>query len=357
MDNYIKNIILTILIIALFFFSFFALKYIFIYLSPFIIAGVLASLINPAVNWLEEKIPIHRGFIVLIVLIFLISIFVVLIILGVSQLYVELNYLLRNLPDYKTIFDEFQWIVGQNNRLLEIIDELDISPQIQDMLQSNLQLLYDKLRSFIIGLINDIMTFLTKLPMILIILFLSFIASFFITRDKKIIHEFVINLFPEKWRPRLCKIQNELSTSAIGFIKAELTLISITGLISGVALSLMGYRFALIIGITAAILDLIPIIGPSLLFVPWILYNFISGNIPSGISLLVLILIMGAVRSGAEGKVMGHNLGIHPLSTMIALYIGYRTMGSIGFIIGPAYLIMIKALFQSGFFPSWEENK
>ena len=58
-------------------------------------------------------------------------------------------------------------------------------------------------------------------------------------------------------------------------------------------------------------------------------------------------IILAAIRSGSEGKIVGKSLGIYPLSTMIALYVGFRIMGIIGFIVGPAVLVLIKAFIQA----------
>ncbi len=339
---------------AVIIFSFFVLKYVYIYLSPFIIAAVLASLIDPPVNFIEKKLNIHRGFAVLFVLILVVTIMAILIILGISQAYVELNKLLQNLPDYNTIGNRLLWIINQNNRLEEFINNLDIAKSTKNMLNNNLQMLYDTVRNIIVDLINSVLTFLTKLPLILTILFLSFIATFFISRDKKLINNFIISLFPPEMKEKICKIRNELFTSAVGFIRAEIILISISGIIAGIGLAIIGNQYALIVGIGAAILDLIPIIGPGLIFVPSIIYSFLTANISGGFSLLIIYLIMSAVRSGAEGKIMGYNLGLHPLLVLIALYIGFRTMGALGFLVGPTLLIIIKAVAKADLIKLWE---
>ncbi|ACL69529.1 sporulation integral membrane protein YtvI [Halothermothrix orenii] len=327
------------------------LKYFFIYFSPFIIAAILASLINPVVDRLDEKIPVNRGLAVIIVLVLLISILVLIIILGVSQIYLELNRLLQNLPDYSTFGSKFHWIVQQNYRLQEFIQELDISPSVKDALNNNLQMIYNAIKNGLVKGINGTLNLLGKLPMLLTILFLSFIATYFISRDKDKINQFIMKLFPGELKPKVFKVEKELINSAMGFIRAELILITITGIISGVGLAIIGNHYALIIGISSALLDLIPIIGPALIFIPWIIYNMIMGNLSYAFGLLVVYTLMAAVRQGAEGKVMGDNLGVHPLATMIALYVGYRVMGMIGFIMGPAILVIIKALINAEIIP------
>jgi sporulation integral membrane protein YtvI len=338
-----RNLIITVLFIL----GIVLIRYFFIYFSPFIIATVMAFLINPIVDKFDEWIPLNRGFSVFLVLVLLISLLLIFIILGGSQIYLESNRLLRNLPDYNTFEDSFQWFMDQNNQLKLFIDNLDLSPSIKNAIDSNLQVLYNALKNGLIKIINSVLGLFGKLPHIFTILFLSFIATYFISRDKDLINDFIIKLFPGEIRSKIFRVEKELVSSAVGFIRAELILISITGIISGIGLLILGNQYALIIGISSALLDLIPIIGPALIFIPWIIYNLVVVNFSYSFKLLIIYTLMAGVRQGAEGKIMGSSLGLHPLTTMIALYVGFRTMGAIGFIIGPAILVIFKSIYRA----------
>ncbi len=342
-----KWMIRYLIIIGAMLIALFALKYVYIYFTPFIIAAILASLINPIVNYLNDKIPIHRGFIVIFVLLFLVTILVVFVIVGFSQGYLELNRLLRNLPDYKTLGNQLQWILQQNNQFNELLNNLEISEGVRTSINSNLQMIYDTIRNSLVNLINTVLGFIGMLPMIITILFLSFIATFFISRDANKIKDFMVDLFPEETHLKINKVMNQLNKSAVGYIRALIILISITGVITGIGLSILGNQYALIIAISAALLDLIPIIGPALVFYPWIIFSFLSGNISFGVALLILHLILAAVRSGSEGKIMGESLGLHPLATMISLYAGFRILGGLGILVGPSLLVVVKAIADS----------
>jgi len=323
------------------------IEYLYIYLSPFIIATILASLINPVINTLEKKFELPRGLVVLFVLVILVTLIVILVLLGISQIYLELEKLLEELPDYQTIGEQFNWFIEQNNRIHEIINNLEISESIKEVINENLQLFYDSIRNNLISLINHLLNMLRKFPLILLILFLSFIATFFISKDKDKLNRYIINFFPKKYHPKVYKFRNELIHSAMGLIRAQLILISITGTITIIGLILLNNQYAVVLGISAAILDLIPIIGPSLIFYPWILYNLVLRDFAFAFSLLLLHTIIIAIRSGTEGKIIGHSLGLHPLTTMISLYVGYRTMGAIGILVGPTILIIIKVLIKT----------
>ena len=335
-------LMLLFLVFALFF-----LRHIFIYFTPFIIAAVIASLINPIVDLLDEKIPIHRGFSVLIVLLLVVVILASFIIIGGAQIYLELNRLLRNLPDFRTIDAQIQWLAEQNQQLEYLLESWEVSEAVRESIRANIQLLYNGIRDAMISIINNILEMLTRLPSVFMILFISFIATFFISRDRDDIKSFLVNLFPEDVKPKIANVFKQLNVSAVGYIRALLILITISGTIAGVGVNLMGFEYAVIIGVTAAILDLIPIIGPALLFYPWIVVSIIYGNFAQAFSLFLLHLFLAGVRSASEGKIMGENLGVHPLATMIALFAGFRILGAIGFVVGPTFLVIIKAVTDS----------
>jgi len=328
-------------------FSLVILEHVFIYFTPFIIAAVIASLINPIVDYLDSKIPVHRGFTVLIVLFLVILILVTMLIIGGAQGYLELNRLLRNLPDYRSIDSQIKWISEQNLELENFMENWEISDAVKEAINSNLQLLYNGVRDTLVSVINSVLDFLTKLPSMFMILFIAFIATFFISRDRDSIKEFLINIFPEEIQPKIANVFTQLNRSAVGYIRAMLILITISGIVAGTGVKLMGNQYALIVGATAAILDLIPIIGPALLFYPWIVMSIIFGNFSQAFSLFLLHLFLAGVRSASEGKIMGKNLGLHPLATMTALFSGYRILGAIGFVVGPTFLVIIKAIVDS----------
>ncbi|MFP4020230.1 MAG: sporulation integral membrane protein YtvI [Halanaerobium sp.] len=340
---YVKYLLMFLFLLL----SLVVLEHVFIYFTPFIIAAVIASLINPVVDYLDKKIPIHRGFIVITVLILVVVILVTIIIIGGAQGYLELNRLLRNLPDYRSIDSQLEWLSEQNQQLETFMENWEISPAVKDAINSNLQLIYNGIRDALISIINSTLEFLTKLPSMFIILFIAFIATFFISRDRDHIKTFLVNIFPEEVQPKIANVFTQLNRSAVGYIRAMLILISISGIIAGTGVKLMGNQYALIVGTAAAVLDLIPIIGPALLFYPWIVMAVIFGNFSQAFSLFILHLFLAGVRSASEGKIMGKNLGLHPLATMIALFSGYRILGTIGFVVGPTFLVIIKAIVDS----------
>jgi sporulation integral membrane protein YtvI len=94
----------------------------------------------------------------------------------------------------------------------------------------------------------------------------------------------------------------------------------------------------------AAIIDALPLLGCGIVLIPWSVWCFIDGNISRGVILIVLQIIIYAVRQFAEPRVFGKNLGIHPIISLILLYLGYYFFGLMGLLLIPLMTVIINAL-------------
>lgn len=347
MDKTLKQMLITVIILFL---SLFIIRFLFMIFAPFIIGLILANLIEPMVQKAQEILPGSRTVAVLSVLVLIVAIVALLLVLGVSRFYVEVNEIIRSLPEYEALTEQFQTERG----LRGIMESLELSETIINTVEENIQVIFDTIRSGLLEAANFALNALSQLPLALMILFLSFVATFYISRDKERINNIIYKLFPEKWEDKVTSFKNELAGSAIGYIKAQLILISISGFITGIGLFILGSEYALSLAILAAILDLIPIIGPALIIYPWAVVSLLMGRIGFALGLVAIHLILTGVRSSAEGHVIGGNIGIHPLATLMSLFVGFRVLGVIGFLVGPVLLVLIKTSARAGLIPFWE---
>jgi sporulation integral membrane protein YtvI len=260
-----------------------------------------------------------------------------------------LNNLLNDLPDYQGFSKQLDWISERNQQLSRVIEELKIPESFKESINSNFQYFYDKAKEIIQLASSTLLGVVKKLPNFATILLISLIATFFISRDKELILEALLKPFPNKWRHKIKQVQGDIMKAGIGFIRAQILLITITTLISIIGLSILGSSYSIVVGLTGGLLDLIPVIGPSLIFIPWAIYNLIVGNVSFAIGLFILYGVMGATRQILEAKIVGRSIGIHPLAILVAMYLGVQLFGVAGFFIGPASLVVLKAVFQAGF--------
>ncbi len=109
--------------------------------------------------------------------------------------------------------------------------------------------------------------------------------------------------------------------------------------------------------IVIGVVDALPILGTGAVIIPWAVINIIMKHYSLAAALLVLYGVIVVTRQIIEPKIMGKNIGLHPLATLISLYIGMRIFGIIGILIGPLTLIVIKALQKTSIIPNWKEAK
>ena len=131
----------------------------------------------------------------------------------------------------------------------------------------------------------------------------------------------------------------------------------ISTVMAGVGLFLIGTRYWLLIAILIGILDNIPVVGPGIMFTPWVAVNVIMGSTDRAVYLTILYLVIFAVRQLSEPKIMGDSVGIHPLLMLMAIYGGIVFFGVWGIFVGPLIAILIRAATLSGLFkfPPFQE--
>ncbi len=343
-------------IILFFLLVYFFVSYMLTYILPFLFAVIIAALIEPLVTRMQGFLKLGRGPSVALCLVIIISILLILLVTGASRLFFEMDRLIRSLPEYRDAINQFE-VLWDNERLQELLEDWEFSPQLQASLEEGIEEIYATIESGIRSLFGALQASAQRVVHFITVIFLSFLATYFISKDKEFLETSIFGMVPDKWRNEAISFKNELSVSAIGYLRALFILISVTTVITIIGLEIFGLNYALVIGIVSGILDLIPIVGPGLIFVPWIIVSFFMGNFLLGFQLILLYGTMAVVRSILEPKVIGKNIGVHPVATLIALYVGLRVFGPSGVIIGPAILIITKALIRAGIVAKWKLEK
>lgn len=351
----VKLSLILLIMVSLYFFTRYFLPLFFsvsgevaVVLLPFILAGAMAILIDPIVDWLVEKKKLNRGFAVAITLSIVLLVVLLVIIYLTTHLVIELSSLYKQLIAYannilgqdQTIFDRLRYLLTNNSLPVEV----------KDTIRDNLQVGIKGLADVVSVTTNVLFGILTSLPSFVTIIIVSGLATFFISRDKKLISNFIFKVLPHRCVGPARHVINELSNALIGFFRAQAILISITGVQTIAGLYILGAKYALTLGVVVGIFDLLPVLGPGTILIPWSIFHFISGNIKFGVGLLIIYAVIAGVRQLIEPKILSENIGIHPLATIASMYIGVKVMGGWGIVLGPVLFIIgksvIKAMWQ-----------
>src|SRR5699024_4362143 len=176
------------------------------------------------------------------------------------------------------------------------------------------------------------------------------VAVFMMTKDFNHLKYHFLNIVPNKVIRKMKQIGFHFKSSVFGFMKAQIIITFISSIIVLIGLSIFQVENVLIITLTVLFVDFIPYAGIGFVFIPWIIYTFFTDQYVLTIQLAVLYIIIIVVRQLIEPRILASSVGIHPLITLMILFIGIQSLGIIGIILTPIVLIVISAIYHAGIF-------
>jgi sporulation integral membrane protein YtvI len=174
------------------------------------------------------------------------------------------------------------------------------------------------------------------------------IALFLFLLELPRLREGMYSFLKEKTAQKVQFMTSRLSFVIFGFFKAQFLVSIIIFVVSLIGLFFIKPEVALIMSLIIWVIDFIPIIGSIVILGPWALFYLITGDISHGTQLAVLAAVLLIIRRTVEPKVMGSHIGLSPLATLIAMYLGLKILGILGFVIGPLLLIAFNSAKEAG---------
>lgn len=359
MTEGVKRTLLTILRIALIILAIFLLTRLWKYIVPFIIAYFFASIIEPVVKFIENKLRIPRKIGTVFSILFVLGIIGSIIGFLISRLIKEIKAVYLNLEiNMDTITEFFNRIIDKVNDIF-----IQLPDQITDLLSKGLQDFANNLQSILGKIVDWLQASIQAamyLPQILIFIIVTLLATYFMSSDKNTIIRFLDVQIPTDWLDKTKSITKNVFTALFGWMRAQLILTSITfsELLAGFLI--IGIDNALLLAIIISLVDVLPVLGAGTVLIPWSIINLILGNAKLGLSTALLYVIILFVRQLIEPKVLGKQIGVHPLFTLAGMYIGLKLWKVPGMFIGPLAIVSLKYIFEgilkADTFKQWVER-
>ncbi|HEX3026964.1 MAG TPA: AI-2E family transporter, partial [Clostridia bacterium] len=104
-----------------------------------------------------------------------------------------------------------------------------------------------------------------------------------------------------------------------------------------------------------ALVDILPVLGTGTVMIPWAIIEMITGDVTMGLSIGVLYGVITLIRNIIEPKLVGYHIGLHPLVTLMAMFIGLSVMGVPGMFLFPITLIILKHMQDTGKIRIWKD--
>lgn len=242
-------------------------------------------------------------------------------------------------PALLQIFDTLGQLLSENPQILKIIEELIT------YLNESLSSIISAISSIGVSMLSS---FATSLPGFVVSLFFMIMSSFFFIFDYRKITSFIVRQLPDKQKHILFDIKHYLMGTGFKMIKAYMQIMSITFIELAIGLSIIGVDNAIVIAFLIAIFDIVPVLGTGGIMIPWIIVNFITGSSKLAIGLLIVYLIVTLIRNIIEPKLVGKQIGLHPLLMLLSMFIGGKLFGFLGIFILPFLMIVIINLNEQG---------
>jgi sporulation integral membrane protein YtvI len=299
---------------------------------PLLLSLVIAYKMHPIIIRLEKALPLPRGVISLLSVMIAIGI-VALVSYGIIEVIIRLvNQLNTILPAAIEELNAFY-----HTALASYHQYFNLVPkEWQGVAENSINSLVGQLASFVASLATSLVNSLTFLPNILFTFFFTLLTTYFVTRDFERVDAFkkrILDFLHSKVLYH--EIKRNVFTVLVGYLKAQLILMTITFSISLVGLSILKVNYAPLIALFVALVDALPMLGPAAIYAPWILARGLVGNIPGAISLGILYAISTLTRQTLEPKIVSTQIGVHPIITLSAMYAGIKLFGVFGIILGP----------------------
>lgn len=328
--NFIINFLFFVLIIAIIVIG---CKYILPFLTPFLIGFCIAFILKKPISFVSEKIHIKYKYSA----IFFISLFYIIIGLIFTflgfKIFSFIESIFSELPIFykKYIEDIITIVSGKVESIITQISKNEsLLLQLQKIEAEILSFAGSLISKISIGTVNFASNFAKSIPVFFIKFILMIISSFFIAIDYNKITLYFKKQIGDKTANLIIEIKKYLFGTVFTCIKSYTVIVLITFIELSIALTVIGINKSILIAFCIAIFDILPVFGTGGIMIPWGIVCLITGDIKIGICLFIIYLIVTIIRNVIEPKIVGNGLGLHPLITLISMFVGVNLAGVIG---------------------------
>ncbi|MFV0343698.1 MAG: AI-2E family transporter [Anaerocolumna sp.] len=324
--------------------------------KPIIIGFVFAYLLDPVNEFFEKqysKIRIKKwqlkstrtlAVITTILLFFIfISVIISLMIFSITD-----QLRLANFKDIGIIIESYSKTINDFYKsILNMLDNLNIeSSTITDYVKAATTFLMNGLKDIGMSTVYSVTNITSSITTMLF----SLVISIYFMIDGKMIKVFISKvgnaLLNEKWNKKTARFLQDADSVFSGYIRGQLSDALIMAILISIMLSVIGVKFALVIGVLAGIGNLIPYLGPIVAYFTTTLACLVNGQYKELLIAIIALLIVQAIDGNIIApKLLGHSIQIHPVLVIISLIFGSAIGGLLGMLLAVPVGALIKLLF------------
>ena len=331
-------------------FTLVALPWVWQLLSPFLIAVPAAAMLQPAIGFLQKRLRFKRGFAVAFWVFLVCAVAFVIIYWVISFLIVQIGNVVYNAQSITVSVTGFLQAAGDRVLNAAKAMPLNVGNAIRSSLDSAIKALGEGGMALAGGLSNLLLSFAASLPYALIYANFLVLGLFFITGRYPFVERYLRKSVDMDSGDGISLLRKSAVKGMLGYIRVQVIFSLVTLLLSWICFQFFGFPYAFLIAFIAAFMELIPQFGCGTLYLPWSIISFVVGHPREGWIVLGLYLVYQVIRRVAEPMLLGNNLGISPLLSLIGMFVGLQLGGIIGLILGPVVMVILASAVRAHLF-------
>ncbi len=319
-------------------------------IGPVIAATIISAILSPPVSYLIEKKNFKPSFAAFTGILLLIVTVILILVCIISPLLGSFKDAVSNSVN---IASQMENLLKELNAGLQHILRLKENSDLASWLDTAFSNIQEKLFSAVAKFTGNFLNKLTEASVevvgIVVDVFTTLVLTFYFLRDRKTIRDFLLGLFPFRCRTTISDILSGLGKIFSDFLKGQLLVSVILGILQTAGLFLLKIPYALILGFMAGLLNIVPYFGPFIGVLPAVIAAFFISPWKALTVVFLFLTLQQVDNIILTPKIVEGQLKIHPIATIIAVFVGGELLGFWGILFGVPIYAALRFILQKVF--------
>ena len=326
-----------------------------LYLLPFVLAWVLSLCLTSPAERIARRLHCSPKICSILLFTAVLCLMILLVGASVNRLLRELQALLTRLLERGDLSEMI--FAGNNDYLGSLLAKMSFFERVArsqggaafrarfNQMVGNA--LTDVIASVSAEIPRVVARIISGMPSVLLFIGVTVIAGFYFCMDRHGIENALLTLLPKGIRGKIPAWCSGIKRVSFRYLRAYLWLLLLTFSELFIGFCILRVEYAFLLAALIAVVDLLPILGVGAVLIPWAAIELINREARLGIGLLILYGTVSVLHQVLEPKLVGKSLGLHPLLTLMAGYVGYRSFGFFGMAVAPFVVLLCKSLIRA----------
>lgn len=317
---------------------------------PLIIGWFISCIANPLVVFLESKIKIRRKAGTVVVIVVVIAIVSALGYLIFSILFRQLYGFIKELPDmWNSIMHDLEKFGTFANQHVG-----NVAPNLTELINNLQKSIGEAVTSLPSRLNTDafggMSAMVGNIANVLISVIMTMLSAYFFIADREWLYEKLEKMVPKGIAKKYSVFYSSIKQAVGGYFKAQLRIEVWMYLLILIGLVVLKVRYAALIALLIACIDILPFFGSGAVLMPWAVVTALGGNYARALEFLIIWGVGQLFRQLIQPKIMGDSIGMEPIPTIVLLFVGYKAAGVVGMLVAVPIGIVVVNMNDAGFF-------